>query len=208
MELVPQIHNDVFTDALSQVIRKYKPKTILDVGASEGKGSTSFFAETDAKVYALEIMPERFELLKELFKDNKKVYCYNYPASAYVMTVEHLWRLYRRKPLWDCFRTMGIFEMLEWRKNTQYDIDNSEIPNGILEIKRKHRIKNFGLACLDGGEWTGSAELQDVWGAKIIALDDVKAPKNYDNHKFLGKSAYKMVAFDPKHRNGFSIWIK
>ena len=204
----PEIHNDIFADDLLKCIQKFKLRTVLDVGASDGQGSTSEFAKTDCKIYCLETAPEPLEALKKRFKDNKKIIINDYPASSKVMTVEQVWRLYRRFPTWDCWLTVGIFEMVKWRQNTQTQIEQAKIKDGIQEIKRKYKIKNFGLALLDGGEFTGEGELEDVWGAKVIALDDIKGCKNFDNHKRLSKSDYKMYSYEPDHRNGYSIFVK
>lgn len=62
---------------------------------------------------------------------------------------------------------------------------------------------------IDGSEFTGSAELNDVYEAKFICLDDINTFKNYRNHqKLLANQNYVLVAQNYLIRNGYSIFKK
>jgi len=65
------------------------------------------------------------------------------------------------------------------------------------------------MVLIDGSEFTGHAELNLVMGAKIIALDDINAFKNYQSYQILiSDPNYKIIARDVSLRNGFAIFEK
>ena len=65
------------------------------------------------------------------------------------------------------------------------------------------------MVLIDGSEFTGQAELSLVMGAKIIALDDINAFKNYQSYQVLiNDPNYKIIAREMGLRNGFAIFEK
>ena len=79
--------------------------------------------------------------------------------------------------------------------------------NGIQKIKQENSIDFFDLVLIDGSEFTGSVELDEVYGAQLICLDDIRTFKNYQNHlKLLSDSNYELILQNSSVRNGFSIF--
>lgn len=67
----------------------------------------------------------------------------------------------------------------------------------------------FDLVLIDGSEFTGTAEMNDIYGAKIICLDDINAYKCYEaRQRLLNDSAYELLAENRLLRNGFSIFYR
>lgn len=63
------------------------------------------------------------------------------------------------------------------------------------------------MVLIDGSEFTGQAELSLVMGAKIIALDDINAFKNFQSYQLLiNHPGYKIIAREVGLRNGFAIF--
>lgn len=65
------------------------------------------------------------------------------------------------------------------------------------------------MVLIDGSEFTGQAGLSLVMGAKIIALDDINAFKNFQSYQSLiNDPNYKIIAREVGLRNGFAIFEK
>ncbi len=63
------------------------------------------------------------------------------------------------------------------------------------------------MVLIDGSEFPGKAELEDVYGSKWILLDDVNAFKNYENYQSLfNDQSYELYEEDWSLRNGFAIF--
>jgi len=102
-------------------------------------------------------------------------------------------------------------EITRWLKqDIDYLKNHPEIEqNGIQKIKTQNNIEHFDLVLIDGSEFTGRAELEEVYGANIIILDDITTYKNYYSHqKLLQDSQYILVRQNSKLRNGYSIFRK
>ncbi|MHC5833903.1 MAG: hypothetical protein ACYT04_000000102360, partial [Nostoc sp.] len=81
--------------------------------------------------------------------------------------------------------------------------------NGIQTIKDENNIDYFDLVLIDGSEFTGQAELDEVYGASFICLDDITTFKNYRNHqKLLADKNYVLLFQSTVVRNGYSIFKK
>jgi hypothetical protein len=101
--------------------------------------------------------------------------------------------------------------VLGWREEgLQYLAENRDFDHdGILMIKKDNNIESFDLVLIDGSEFTGMAEFNDIYGAKIICLDDTDAFKCHAvRKKLLADPDYKLLAEDQQLRNGFSIFSR
>ncbi|MBW2169777.1 MAG: tetratricopeptide repeat protein, partial [Deltaproteobacteria bacterium] len=60
---------------------------------------------------------------------------------------------------------------------------------------------------IDGSEFTGKAELDEVYGAKIIMLDDINGYKNYHNYqRLVADKTYELIAENWQVRNGYAAF--
>jgi predicted O-linked N-acetylglucosamine transferase (SPINDLY family)/glycosyltransferase involved in cell wall biosynthesis len=81
--------------------------------------------------------------------------------------------------------------------------------HGIRKIKQENDIVFFDLVLIDGSEFTSSAELDEIYGAKYICLDDINTFKNYRNHyKLISDKNYTLIEQNNFIRNGYSIFKK
>ncbi len=76
---------------------------------------------------------------------------------------------------------------------------------------RKNEVQLAGdavdVAVLDGSEFTGWQELSQVYGARVIALDDTRALKHRTSREFLQASGCYTALADRLHdRNGWAIF--
>src|SRR5207248_853573 len=98
--------------------------------------------------------------------------------------------------------------ILRWRQqDVDYLREHSLSSPGIAEIKARHGIDAFDAVLIDGSEFTGSAELDEVYGARFLLLDDTETFKNWANTRRLeGDRNYRLVRADPSVRNGFAVF--
>jgi hypothetical protein len=81
--------------------------------------------------------------------------------------------------------------------------------SGIEYVRAHHHIDRFGIVFIDGSEFTGKAELEHVYGAAFIVLDDIGTFKNADNYRRLEMDpSYHRLACDPALRNGFAVFAR
>ena len=79
----------------------------------------------------------------------------------------------------------------------------------MARIKEQNNIDFFDVALIDGSEFTGSSELDEVYGAKYIILDDINTFKNYYNlQRMYQDSDYSVITENNSVRNGFAIFKK
>lgn len=78
---------------------------------------------------------------------------------------------------------------------------------GIRDVRRREGIEGFDAVLIDGSEFTGTAELEEVYGARFLILDDTRTFKNYGNCRRLERDpAYRLLARSRWTRNGFAVF--
>jgi len=188
----PEIKNDSFYSILIDIARRFPLRTILEIGASSGEGSTEALvhglAENPGKptLFCIEVSRARYERLAQRYAGNPQVKPYNassvnlkdFPSEAQVI------EFYQMQPY---NLNMGETNIGNWplelvltwlRNDIKYLTEHNIQQDGISLIKRKHSISQFDMVLIDGSEFTGSAELLQVYGAPIIAMDDINTCKN------------------------------
>jgi glycosyltransferase involved in cell wall biosynthesis len=214
--IAPEISNDAFHQYIVRLCGDPSVKNVLEIGSSAGQGSTSAFVtglsakQGDKKLFCIEVSKVRFKALKDYYKDKEFVNCYNcssVPLNSFP-TPEEIINFYNelqtglnKYPLKDVLR--WLYEDIEYVRNERV------LPNGIEQIKIENNIDFFDLVLIDGSEFTGKPELDEVYGAKHILLDDINTFKNYENHiSLLNDDNYQLMFEDRGVRNGFSIFSR
>lgn len=212
----PEIKNDEFYDALFFHARTAPIRTILEIGASSGAGSTEALARGIARnrerpiLFTIECSEKRFKKLAARYRWRKDVKPYNvssvgiadFPDEATVRGFYHG----RQTAL----NRVPEEQVIGWLRGDIAYLCENRIPlDGIERIKAENNIQTFGCVLIDGSEFTGRRELDLVYGASIIALDDITSFKNFDNHhRLLNDPAYEICAMNRYLRNGYSIFIR
>lgn len=216
----PEINDEEFTHYIIKIIQILKPRHILEIGSSSGEGSTqSFITGTQQvneglKLYCLEASKERFEVLKKNTANYGNVKCYNMNSVELKDAMEgmEVIRFYcNHKGIME-FNVLkfDIDTVLGWLTEEKKYLSENNIPeNGIKTIKKKNNIECFDMVLIDGSTFTGEAELELIYGAKVILLDDVMGIKNYNNYMKLKKDdKYIFYRENLELRNGFAIFIR
>jgi hypothetical protein len=210
MTMLPEILNDEFHMNLQLVVRELEVDTILEIGSGSGNGSTTALVNRDLKkpVFCTEPDIDRFIELKDKYLDCPFVYAYRVcavPLSKW-LTKNQVIEFYGSIPT--NLNNYHIDTVLSWyNQSVNHANDTSIHQDGINLIKTNHKIDTFGLVLLDGSPFSGSAELDAVYGAKFIALDDINDIKHYHSHfRLKHDNKYAEVFYNPILRNGYSIF--
>lgn len=209
----PEIKNDEFYAAIQKLAREEDIKTVLEIGSSSGGGSTEAFVTglrdnpNKPTLFCMEVSKTRFAELTKNYENDSFVKCYNVSSVS-------LKQFPNENEIIEFYNTTQtnlnfypLERILGWLKQDIDYVKNSGDPNGIIKIKQENNIDFFDLVLIDGSEFTGNAELEDVYGAKFICLDDINTFKNYNNHqKLLADNNYTLIAQNTLLRNGYSIF--
>src|SRR5689334_21923012 len=214
--IAPEIKNDPFYAALVRVASDPEVKTILEIGASSGEGSTEALAAgmrqnpSRPMLYSIEVSTPRFEALKARYADNPQVRPYNVssvPLGKFP-SPEQVAEFYQR------YRTSlnkyPLAEVLSWLRADMDYIQSSGVPReGIEWIRRENNIAESDAVLIDGSEFTGQAELELVMGARWILLDDVNGFKNLNGYqRLLREPSYLLREVDLNVRHGYAVFEK
>jgi hypothetical protein len=210
----PEIRGDRFFRAIVDVASTPGVREILEIGSSSGAGSTEAWVlgalanPEPPRLHCIEVSTVRYAALVERWRETPLVHCYNVssvPLEAFPgpEEVARFHREVRSKLSRNALETV-----LGW---LQQDLDYVErhglSRHGIREIKERHGLEGFDAVLIDGSEFTGQAELEEVYGARFLLLDDTRSFKNWDNAKRLeADPAYRLVRRSRWTRNGFAVF--
>jgi hypothetical protein len=212
--IAPEIAGDRLSRQLERLAATAGVRTILDIGASSGEGSTAALVTGALRnpnrpaIHCIEVSVTRFEALERRYRDHDFVHCHNvssvpldrFPTEAEIDAF--------RRRVWTRFRLIRRAEVIRWlRQDIEYVERHALSAHGIRAIRERFAIDHFDLVVIDGSEFTGPAELDEVYGARFLALDDVRTYKNLDNRRRLDDDpAYRRIAYARRVRNGFAIY--
>ncbi|MDR3436955.1 hypothetical protein [Telmatospirillum sp.] len=211
-----EVKDDSFASALYFLAKNANIKTILEIGASSGEGSTEALTRgivenaNKPSLYSIEVSKTRFGALKDRYAHIPQVQPFNvssvrledFPTeSAVAAFYQSRHSSLNRHPL---------DTILGWlREDMSYVAVNAVPQDGINLIRAQTGISIFDFVLIDGSEFTGEADLGLVYGAPIIALDDINAFKNMQNHeRLLADKNYEICIMDKFCRNGFSVFLR
>ncbi|MBL0320627.1 MAG: hypothetical protein IPP74_15235 [Alphaproteobacteria bacterium] len=162
---------------------------------------------TTRDYFAWKSLP-RFEALQERYADKAFVNCCNtssVPISRFpsVQTIESFYRSQQSG-----LNQYPLTQVLGWLdQDLEYVRSSGCDESGIARIRRENSVDLFDMVLIDGSEFTGTAELDEVYGAKWLLLDDINTYKNFENHQRLNQDdSYELLVENRHLRNGYSIF--
>ncbi len=214
--ITPEIKNDEFYAIIQRIAREEDIKTVLEIGSSSGEGSTEAFVTGMRQnpnkpiLFCMEVSKTRFTELKKRYENDDFVKVYNLssvPVESFPSENEII-DFYNNTE--NNLKLYPLERILYWlQQDIEYVKKSGLSEHGIRNIKQDNNIDFFDLVLIDGSEFTGSAELDEIYGAKYICLDDITTFKNFKNHyKLISDKNYTLVAQNNFVRNGYSIFIK
>lgn len=213
--LIPgEIRKDDFANWLTQLAQRPDVQHVLEIGSSAGDGSTLAFVEgikaaaTPTFLYCLEISSQRLAALKDRYDHLGFVKAHQASSVGIDQYLSEKEVRHFCATVNTGMNRYPIDQILGWRQeNLEYQIAHAVPQNGIEQILNSIGLTHFDLVLIDGALFTSKAEMDLVYGAKIIALDDVDSLKNHDNYHRLKKDpAYKLLHENRRLRNGFAIF--
>jgi hypothetical protein len=150
----------------------------------------------------------RHAALAERWHDHPFVHTYNVssvPLERFP-TPEDVTAFYRGER--SRLRRTPLDVVLGWlQADLAYVRDHDLSADGIGQIMAEHDLDAFDAVLIDGSEFTGSAELDVVYGARFILLDDTRTFKNWESSRRLeADPSYKRVTASRWTRNGFAVF--
>lgn len=210
----PEIKDDPFAEMIESVAATSGVREILEIGSSAGDGSTEAWVRGARlnpvlpRLHCVEVSIERHAALADRWRGEDFVHCYNvssvpleqFPSAGDVE------RFYRDIP--SRLRNFELEAVLGWlQQDIDYLTEHGLSCPGISQIKAEHGIDNFDAVLIDGSEFTGSAELDEVYGTRFILLDDTETFKNWESTRRLEEDPrYRLVGRDSSTRNGFAVF--
>ncbi len=212
----PEIRDDGFASALIALGGDASLTTFLEIGSSNGAGSTRAFVtgmkqrpeSSKARLFCMEMSGPRYAELVQRYREMPGVHCYNYssvlleefPSDEQVV---HFYTNTRTN-----LNLTPLPVVLGWlRQDIDYLRQRPQPFNGIDHIKSENRIAHFDCVLIDGSEFTGERELLHTLGAKVIALDDVNSFKSFNCYRILRSHVgYELVTEDLTLRNGYAVF--
>ncbi len=212
--IAPEIKNDDFYNLIQEIAATSNIKTILEIGSSSGGGSTEAFVKGiennpyKPSLYCMEVSQTRFAQLQQTYSYADFVKCYNLSSVAVEKfpKKEEVVKFYNNNRT--NLNSYPLAEVLKWlEQDIDYVINSSVSENGIRKIKEENGIDYFDIVLIDGSEFTGEAELDEVYGSSIILLDDINTFKNYNNyHKLLKDPSYKLIQHNISLGNSYAVF--
>lgn len=212
----PEIKNDEFYRAIHNIAKEENIQTVLEIGSSSGQGSTEAFVTGLRKnpnqpmLFCLEISHPRFAELQNTYKDDRFVKCYNVSSVSLEQFADEEEIIKFYKSTQTNLNYYPLEQVINWlHQDTEYIKQSGVSGRGIAQIKKENNIDFFDVVLIDGSEFTGGAELEEVYGAKYIILDDINTFKNYRNfQRMYQDSNYTVITENNSVRNGFAIFKK
>ncbi|MEX1184843.1 MAG: hypothetical protein WEF86_16675 [Gemmatimonadota bacterium] len=210
----PEIRADRFCSWISRVAATPGVLHILEIGASSGAGSTEALVLGALRnpvrpvVHCLEISRPRFHALVERYRDHAFVHCYNCSSVPIEQFPDEAAIDAFRRRIWTRFRFIRRDTVLQWlRQDIEYLRRHGLSLYGIRLVRERHGIDCFDAVLIDGSEFSGPADLDEVYGARFLLLDDIMTYKNRDNYRRLLRDRdYALIARSRWLRNGFAIF--
>lgn len=211
----PEIFNDSFYKALMEIAKREDLSTYLEIGSSSGEGSTKALATAlsqkksrSSRLFCMEVSRTRYTELMRSYEHNPSVTAYNLSS----VSIDQFPSEQQVRQFYGSTKTnlnnYSLDTVLGWLKqDLDYIQENRLNFRGIDFIKSCNDIKFFDFVLIDGSEFTGEVELQHVWGARIIALDDINSFKCFSAFVRLRHHVgYKCISQDISLRNGYAIF--
>lgn len=200
----------LIADELGQVIdglvRTYKPKTVLEIGSSDGTGSTQVFINamkaTGGELFCLEMQAERYAQLvlnTAQYDFVHTIYCSSVGVEG-MMPWSKVEDYHQMFPQWNCWKSLTMEEFKTW-----YDNQTKQIP--LMDEGIFITDTTFEMVFIDGSPFTALEEFHQVEGAGIIILDDTMDIKCFDVFNTLTLHPdYMLIHRNDKYRNGYAVF--
>jgi hypothetical protein len=210
---------DPLWNTICALVKKNRPKTILEIGSANGKGSTQAFItgidqaklRDECRMFCVEANPDHFVQLTETVSQLPFVECINassIPIGQYMseLQIEEFMGDHQHGYAFNIIRYHNIDTVKKWRNDEiemilAYAIEQ----NGIATALEQTGGKGFDMVLIDGSAFTADVEFEMVCGANVIVMDDTHDIKCFNAMtKAFRTGKYTLLGGDSLWRNGFA----
>jgi len=161
------------------------------------------------QVHCLESALGSHDALVRQFGSRPDVCCYHassVPLTAFP-TEEMVTDFYQHQP--DKLKDYPLEVVLQWLRGDIAEMATGSIEaEGIRQVRQATSGVPFDLVVIDGREFTGLAELQQVQGAKIVLLGCTRTFKNQRSMQLLAQDEnYELLFTEPEVGNGYACFV-
>lgn len=186
----PDFSNGLYSDLIN-LVSKHGGRNILEIGTTPNGARTKAIVKgidrnlcDTPKLFCIEASRDRHAVLCNEFNRYDFVKFYN----ALPVDLEH-YPSFEEIQLFHNTVKVGAEDLDINAMFVSYcvETDNANLimQNGIQYVRDQHGIKTFDIALIGNSGFTGTAELEAVYGACYLVLDNVRAYKNHFNYKRL-----------------------
>ena len=201
---------------IQEYLKRVPVSTIIEIGASSGGGTTEALIKgilnspskgNGVRMASIEVSRARFKNLKERYQHIPFFTPYNISSVTLdKFPSEDQVRFFMKTTN---VHGGNVTEVLKWlRQDIKYVTDNGFNENGIQKIKDDFNVKSFSFACIDGSEFTGEPEYNELPNCDAYFLDDIHVIKNWVPHRTLEKDQNYVKLFQEDIRGGSSLFCK
>jgi hypothetical protein len=207
----------VMCDTLADLASQPDVKTVIEIGSTNGRGSTMSIREgleknpnfPDVRLFCIEAVKTMYDTLAAERAPYMKCYrvCSSPPREHY--TDAEIERFFAVDWPAAPFESPAQRQNPGWHKTERdrynaYMIRQGLPLDGIALVKDRNRISQFDMAFVDGGTYSGRSDLKRVYGAKYLVLDDIHTLKCKWAFDGLKKDpSYEMVMYYPCTKSHF-----
>jgi hypothetical protein len=165
-------------------------RMVLEIGSTDGRGSTMALREglernpnfPQVRLFCIEAVQQMYDVLAKTRASYMKCYrvCSTPPEVHY--TDAEIDRFFREDWPKNPFSCPAQRQEPAWHKRERdryaaYFFRERLPLKGIELIKERNQVETFDLAFVDGGTYSGRADVAAVYGAKYLVLDDIHTLK-------------------------------
>lgn len=203
---------DFFGQTIQRIIRRYRPKKILDIGSWDGSGTTtcllSKLTYEPEFIDCVELIPERAEIIK-----NEIVPLFPFVRVNNCSTILYDQWSYKdfEHDLWGNIPNEDKSKLSKSEIQEYWEREQASLKKASNSFLNEHNKIHYDFVVIDGGECTGWDEYRLLKGRfDIIAFDDVfKAFKCYwAYHDMLNNPDFELIAASCFVRRGFAAFAK
>lgn len=208
-----QIDSELYFTLQALLYEDPQIQSVLDVGAGNGDGSSRAVLQAaeqlpDLKVYCIEPDLEKFARLCASHGGRARLYNAMSALPERRIGEAELERFYREIPSILNALPLELFRQ-ELRREAEYERGHRLATAAIASIKKEHGIDHFGMAILDGSFFCGRADLDEVYGARYLALSYVRSIKNLENlQRLAADPAYRLIAANLESGCGYAVFVR
>jgi hypothetical protein len=198
------LHTGLMFDTLVDLASRPDVRTVIEIGSTDGRGSTMALREgleknphfPSVRLYCLEAVKQMFDVLAKTAAPYMRCYrvCSTPPELHY--SDDEIERFFLEDWPKAPFETPAQRQDPAWHKRerdryTAYFLKHRLPLDGVAMVKLHNKLERFDLALVDGGTYSGRADVAAVYGARYLVLDDI--------HTLKCKWVFEELSVDPQY---------